>query len=461
LQPGTGIDDHGYVDINPDWDTDANHYLELSASGTNTSNPTQFFTGDRDPHLNVTGYPGSVYMRGNGATSTLYVNTTTGVVPGTTWSEVGAAAPSQWQEVTTQTTGTGAASETFTLATPLSAIAVDEQQWVEFRVIGEDTTNPDTHTFFTHEFKAYYRGAGAATLWSNEVIGAEANRGFGTEITSVNLTLSGNAAIVELTHASSTRTIDWCVQYLTKTSISDAGAGASTTNGNVLTFDNRGAAISTGSIAGAGSADFETNVGASYGEMKWLRVSATAGASTDVNIVGYRDSLRTDEIYRSDTKDPTTQFTDRTPATLLGDDGTALESNTVYWTIENDGGTAVTLDFELVFWSDGTVANSIPPQFTGTKIAAYTAVAGDNVKYDPTAGGFQLDLPASAPPNTQVAFKNVSTSTNSMTFDANGNSIEDPSTPGSTGSSVTSTAAGLSLILQFDGATWWIVGGNS
>jgi len=458
LQPGTGIDDHGYVDINPDWDTDANHYLELSASGTNTSNPTQFFTGDRDPHLNVTGYPGSLYLRGDGINSTTYVNTTAGTSPGTTWTECCGGSATAWQEVNTQTTGTGAGSETFTLATPLAVVPVDSQNFVHVRIIGEDTTSPGTHTFFTQELRTYYRAAGALTLWSNELVGTEQNRGFGAEITSVDLTISGNAVIVELTMATSTRTIDWCVQYLTKDSVGAASSGTPSTAGQVLTFDNRGAPISTGSIAGAGSADFETNVSASYGEMKFLRVSATAGASTDVNIIGYRDVGRTDEIYRSDTKDPTTQFTDRVPATLVGDDGTALESNTVYWTIENDAGTAVTLDFELVFWSDGSVPTATGAlAFSGTKITTYTAIVGEHVKYDPSGGTFTMSLPASANTNAQVAFKNVTTDTTSVTISGNGNTLEDPGTPGSTSASIAVAIAGVSITYQFDGTDWWIV----
>jgi len=458
--PGSGIDDDGYLEIDPAWTGDGSHYIQLSASGANTANATQIFTGDRDPNTLVSGLPGSLYIRGDSTDSTLYVNKTSGTAAGTDWSQVGVGI-SAWQEVNTQTTGTGAGSETFTLATPLAVVPVDSQNFVHVRIIGEDTTVPGTHTFFTQELRTYYRAAGALTLWSNELVGTEQNRGFGAEITSVDLTISGNAVIVELTMASSTRTIDWCIQFLTKDSVGAASSGTASTTGQVLTFDNRGAPISTGSIAGAGSADFETNVSASYGEMKFLRVSATAGASTDVNIIGYRDSARTvaGEIYRSDTKDPTTQFTDRVPATLVGNDGTALESNTVYWTIENDAGTAVTLDFELVFWSDGTVATASGAlDFSGTKVGAYTAIVGEHVKYDATAGPFTLDFPASASPNAQVAFKNVTTDgTTVITYDGNGNDIEDPGSPGSVGATAAVAVAGVSVIYQFDGTQWWII----
>jgi len=375
----------------------------------------------------------------------------------------GTSAPSQWIEVTTQTTGTGAGSETFTLATVDAVLPTDTQNWVEIRIIGEDTTNPDTHTFFTREIRTYYRGAGGATLWSNELVGTEQNRGFGTEITSVDLTLNGNAVEVVLTQASSTRTIDWCVQYITKDTVSASSAGISATAGQVLTFDNRGAPLTTGNATGGGgTTNFTMDVGASYGELKYLRVRTATGACADATIQFFYDAARTPvtgEIYDAENKDTSTTngWVDRNPATMMGDDGTALESNTLYGTITNVDVDDATFSVELVFWSDGTVANSLPPSFTGLKTGAYTAVAGERVKFDPSGGTFPLDFPAFPAPDTIVSFKNCSTSTTAITLDGNGSNVEDPASPGGGSATVSMSGAGAGLDYQYDGTQWWIV----
>jgi hypothetical protein len=453
-KPGAGISDDGYVDIVPDWTGDGSHYLELSASGTNTANATQLFTGSRDPNTNVTGLPGSLYLRGDSTSSSLYVNTTSGTSPGTTWASLATSSPSQWQETTTQTTGTGAGSETFTLATLISTIPTNSQTWVEVRVIGEDTTNPDTHTYFTRELRIYYRGTGSAALWDIEEEGKEQNRGFGTEITSVDLILSGNSVIVQLTMASSTRTVDWCVQYLTKDSVT-SGITTTASTGQVLAYDNRGDALTTGSAtASGGTVDFDFDVVVSYGEMKFLRV-----VTADATVQFFRDSGRTDEIYDAENVDPSTQYTDRNPATMMGNDGSNLASNTMYGRITNNDAGAATFDVELVFWADGTVPIDTTGalEFTGTKTATYTAVAGEHVIYDPTGGTFTINMPPAPLTNQKVAIKNGSTSATAITLSGNGFNVEDPSSPGAGSASVSVSGAGVSVIYQFNGTQWWIV----
>jgi len=104
--------------------------------------------------------------------------------------------------------------------------------------------------------------------------------------------------------------------------------------------------------------------------------------------------------------------------------------------------------------------NGIPGgaiKFTSVKIAAYDILADEHIQYDPTAGGFTLKLPPTAATNTQVGFKNCSTSTNSVTIDGNGHNVENPSTPGATVASFVTTTAGLSIICQFNGTEWWII----
>jgi hypothetical protein len=148
---------------------------------------------------------------------------------------------------------------------------------------------------------------------------------------------------------------------------------------------------------------------------------------------------------------------DRNPATMMGDDGSALASNTMYGRITNNDAGAATFDVELVFWSDGTVPGASGAlDFTGTKVTTYTASVGEHVKYNPAAV-WTLSMPASASTNAQVALKNVTTSGATLTLSGNGNTVEDPVAPGTTAASVSVIGAGVSLIYQFDGTDWWIV----
>jgi len=62
----------------------------------NTSNTVALFTGTADPSGVVSGAPGSLYLRDNGASSSLYVNTS-GSDPGTTWTVLASAAATSLQ----------------------------------------------------------------------------------------------------------------------------------------------------------------------------------------------------------------------------------------------------------------------------------------------------------------------------------------------------------------------------
>jgi len=128
-----------------------------------------------------------------------------------------------------------------------------------------------------------------------------------------------------------------------------AGAAA----GNVArTFDNRGSPIVTGAVGPAGQADFTIAAGAGYVTSQFLRVVTGTGVCADANVQFFRDSLRTVQVYSALNKDPSTQYTDRNPATLMGDDGSALELDTLYGRItKNDAGTA-TFEIEAVLWGE-------------------------------------------------------------------------------------------------------------
>lgn len=261
---------------------------------------------------------------------------------------------SQWQQVTTSTVGTGAGSETFTLATPISGLATNDQTYVEVLVIGEDQAAPGTNTFFTRELRTYYRAGGSITQWSVEVEGREQNRGFGTEITSVDLVTSGTSdVIVQVTLASTTKTIDWTVHYRTKETVADglaagAGGGGGGGSGTVTTVDKRGgSAITTSSASsGGGTATGTISMGIDSGVNIYLKVTAN-GNTTDSDIEFFRDSAKLDQVYQSLGVDAfTSPFADGTPWSLVT--ASNLESQSLHYTITNNGANASTYDIELL-----------------------------------------------------------------------------------------------------------------
>lgn len=345
LQPGTGIDDHGFVDVNPDWDTDANHYIELSASGTNTANVTQFFTGSRNPNTFVTGFPGSLYLRGDSTDSTLYVNTTSGTSAGTDWTELGSggSGTGNWSEETTQTTD---ATAGVTIATPIATVTDGTQHSVEVLITAEAGGG---NTFFRRQVFTFYRDGGGAVQWTKEIDGVEARRGLTTA--TAGLSVSGNAVLVTATGEAAT-TITWLVQFRTTNTITSGGV-VSTTGIVRETFDNRGAATTTGSATGIGdTVDFTIAAGAAYVSMQFLRVTTATGTCNDATIQFFRDAARTDEIYDAENKDTGTGngWVDRNVAAMLGDDGSGLATNTMYGRItRHDAGTA-TFDVEAILW---------------------------------------------------------------------------------------------------------------
>lgn len=114
--------------------------------------------------------------------------------------------------------------------------------------------------------------------------------------------------------------------------------------------DSFGSALTTANATGSGgTVDFTIAVGVPYGELKHLRVVAN-GTCADCDVQFFRDSGRTDEIYALVGGDPSTQLVDRNPGTMRGDDGSALESNTLYGRITNNDAGDSTFDVEIVFW---------------------------------------------------------------------------------------------------------------
>lgn len=119
--------------------------------------------------------------------------------------------------------------------------------------------------------------------------------------------------------------------------------------------DSRGSPLVTPSVsAGGGTHDFTISVGQAYAVMNLLRVASNGGLSDDMTLQFFRDAARTDEIYNSGSQDPSTQYSDRTPATLIGDSGAALASDTLYGRITNDALAASTFNIEVVLWGPQT-----------------------------------------------------------------------------------------------------------
>jgi hypothetical protein len=118
-----------------------------------------------------------------------------------------------------------------------------------------------------------------------------------------------------------------------------------------ITIDNRGTGASTGLIAAAGTGTGTIDVSTTKGTLGYLNVSADA--VTDGRIKFYADVARTKLIYEapaaaSPDHDFTTAFVDRTPAYLLADDGTDLESESVHYSITNSGASDATFTIKMI-----------------------------------------------------------------------------------------------------------------
>jgi hypothetical protein len=122
--------------------------------------------------------------------------------------------------------------------------------------------------------------------------------------------------------------------------------------GNI--FDSRGSGSSTGTVLAGGMGSVNVPIGMPKGTLSYLKVSADA--ATDGRIMVYSDVAKTKLIYEAPPSAspahsfaPVTGFfVDRTPAYMLSDDGTDLESDTLYFSIENSGGTDANFTVEMI-----------------------------------------------------------------------------------------------------------------
>ena len=252
-------------------------------------------------------------------------------------------AGSAWSEETAQTTD---ATAGVTIATPIATVTDGTQHSVEVLITAE---SGGSNTYFRRQIFTFYRDGGGAVQWTTEINGTEARRGLTTATAS--LSVSGNSVLVTATGEAAT-TINWKVQYRTTNTITNGGT-VSTTGIVRETLDSRGSALTTGSAAGSGgTVDFTIAAGAAYVSMQFLRVITASGTCNDATIQFFRDAARTDEIYDAENKDTGTGngWVDRNTATMVGDDGTGLASNTMYGRITNNDAASATFDVEVVLW---------------------------------------------------------------------------------------------------------------
>ena len=251
-----------------------------------------------------------------------------------------------WSEETAQTTD---ATADVTIATPISGLTDGTQQTVEVMIHGK---TGGSSTYFRHQFFTFYRDGAGAVQWTQEINGVEARRTYTTATAS--LAVSGNDVLVQATGEAAT-TIDWTVQYRTTNTIANSSGTGGSTSGIIREkLDTRGSATTTGTATGAGgTVDFTIAAGAAYVTMQFLRVTVATGTCADATVQFFRDAARTDEIYDAENQDPSTQFTDRNPATMVGNDGSALASNTLYGRITNNDAGDATFDVEVILWGVG------------------------------------------------------------------------------------------------------------
>ena len=120
--------------------------------------------------------------------------------------------------------------------------------------------------------------------------------------------------------------------------------------GNI--FDSRGSGTSTGTILAGFMGVANIPIGMPKGTLSYLKVS-TSGVSTDGRIRIYSDVAKSKLIYEAPpVASPAhgfgNDFVDRTPAYLLADDGTDLENNTLYFSIDNSGGMDADFTIEMI-----------------------------------------------------------------------------------------------------------------
>lgn len=127
--------------------------------------------------------------------------------------------------------------------------------------------------------------------------------------------------------------------------------------GTGSSFDNRGAPITSPvAAASGGTADFDIPLGLPFGHAIWFRLESVAG-SVGGKIEIFADSSRTKQIYfgnlgRYDSNNnfiPEPLLIEGTPWAAIADDGSNLESDTLYCRVTNDGTVASTYTMEMRF----------------------------------------------------------------------------------------------------------------
>jgi hypothetical protein len=91
------------------------------------------------------------------------------------------------------------------------------------------------------------------------------------------------------------------------------------------------------------------------------------------------------------------------------------------------------------------------------KVANYTANADELVPYDPSGGTFTLKPPATPSLGDMWAIKNVTTDITSITFDGNGENLEDPLTSTIVATFTSGALGSLMGITWFYDGTNWVV----
>lgn len=144
----------------------------------------------------------------------------------------------------------------------------------------------------------------------------------------------------------------------------------------------------------------------------------------------------------------------------LAINGTAIEvqatgqaSTTINWTVQYR--TRGTVESGLAV---GPGSSSITTNLVFTSLVTSgptTAAVNDFVKYDPSGGTFTINAPSSPVKDDRFGIKNSTADTTTITLSGNGSNIEDPGTF-ALSSSVSVTGAGISLIYQYDGTSWFI-----
>jgi hypothetical protein len=144
----------------------------------------------------------------------------------------------------------------------------------------------------------------------------------------------------------------------------------------------------------------------------------------------------------------------------LAVNGSAIE-------VQATGQAATTINWTVQYRTKGTVeaglATGSGSTSTGTNLeftalvtsGPTTAAVNDFVKYDPSGGTFTINAPSSPVKDDRFGIKNSTADTTSITLSGNGSNIEDPGTF-ALSASVSVTGAGVSLIYQYDGTSWFI-----